>query len=96
MVSVGGKEFEVRTVSDSQFHALGIGEDDDDDEDDAADRTEATPSLDGQTVFLLERASDFDVEFVSLMYFSMQVKCLMPEWTKTDYPIITRWDFVFK
>ena len=66
MVSVGGKEFEVRTVSDSQFHALGIGEDDDDD---AADRTEATPSLDGQTVFLLERASDFDVEFVSAIYF---------------------------
>ena len=64
MVSVGGKDFEVRTVSDSQFHALGITEGDDEDVD-AVDRTEATPSLDGQTVFLLERASDFDVEFVS-------------------------------
>ena len=55
MVSVGGDEFEVRTVSDSQFHALGI----DDVENDRA------PNLEGQTVLLLERASDCDVKFVS-------------------------------
>ena len=66
MVSVGGREFEVKTVSDSQFYALAI-EDDDDGSEDRNDTDATPPNLDGQTVFLLERASYFDAEFVSTL-----------------------------
>ena len=65
MVSVAGREFEVRIVSDVQFHALPIKDDGEDDgEDDSPEVIRA--DLAGQTVFLLERASDFDADFVSL------------------------------
>ena len=62
VVSVAGREFEVRSVSDTQFYALAVQDGEDD-----SPEAEATPvDLSGQTVFLLERASDFDAEFVSL------------------------------
>ena len=64
VVSIAGRQFEVRGVSDMRFHALPIKDDGDDDGED--DSPEAIPAdLAGQTVFLLERASDFDAEFVS-------------------------------
>ena len=67
MVSVAGREFEVRIVSDVQFHALPIKDDGEDDGEDDSPEAEAIPAdLAGQTVFLLERVSDFEADFVSL------------------------------
>ena len=67
VVSVGGGEFEVRTVSDSQFYALGV-EEAGEAEVEETYRSDSS-KLDGQIVSLIERASDFDVEFVSAINF---------------------------
>ena len=62
LVCVAGREFQVRSVSDTQFYALAVK----DDEDDSPEADATSADLGGQTVFLLERALDFDAEFVSL------------------------------